>query len=272
MNNKKLVHDFWNSSSCGEVLYLDGNDCNAYRLQSKIRYKLEPQILDFAQFHSHKDKEILEIGVGLGSDHQKFAEAGAKLKGVDLTERAIAHASKRMKLFGLQSDLLIADAENLPFMDDSFDLVYSWGVLHHTPNTREAISQVFRVLKNGGEARIMIYHKYSLVGYMLWARYALMRGRLFTSLTDIYEKYLESPGTKAFSKKEAYDLFSQFQNVGIKTILTHGDLLTSNAGQRHHGMLLSIAKLIWPRWFIKIFFKSQGLFMLITAKKMVTEP
>lgn len=264
---KKLVHDFWNTSSCGEVLYLDGDDRDAYILQSKIRYELEPQILDFVQFNLYKDKEILEIGVGLGSDHQKFAEAGARLKGVDLTERAVEHACKRMKIFDLNSEIYIADAENLPFNDNSFDLVYSWGVLHHTPNTKKAVSQVFRVLKNGGEAKIMIYHKYSFVGYMLWVRYALLKFKPFTSLSEIYEKYLESPGTKAFSSKEAYDLFSKFQHVEIKTILTHGDLLTSEAGQRHGGMLLSIAKLIWPRWFIKLFFKSQGLFMLISAKK-----
>jgi len=267
MIQKKLVYDFWNTASCGETLYLEGDDRNAYILQSKIRYELEPQILNFVQFGAYKDKDVLEVGVGLGADHQKFAEAGAKLKGIDLTERAISHLSKRMKIFGLYSELYVADAENLFFEDDSFDLIYSWGVLHHTPDTKRAISQVFRMLRNGGEAKIMIYHKYSFVGYMLWVRYALLRLKPFTTLTEIYNQYLESPGTKAFSCEEARALFSQFQHVEIKTVLTHGDLLTSEAGQRHKGIFLSIAQLIWPRWFIKLFFKSQGLFMLISAKK-----
>ena len=77
--NKKLVKDFWNKSSCGEELYLKGeNKKKAYLNQSSIRYNLEPYILDFAKFEESKNKKVLEIGVGLGSDHQKFAEAGAK--------------------------------------------------------------------------------------------------------------------------------------------------------------------------------------------------
>jgi len=84
----------------------------------------------------------------------------------------------------------------------------------------------------------MIYHKYSLVGFMLWLRYALLSGRPFTSLATTYSKYLESPGTKAYSILEARDLFRQFENVSIKIQLSHGDLLTSQAGQRHKGTLL----------------------------------
>ena len=112
----------------------------------------------------------------------------------------------------------------------------------------------------------MIYHKYSLVGYMLWVRYALLKLKLFTSLADIYNKHLESPGTNAYSVKEAADMFNHFERVDIKTVLTHGDLLTSAVGQRHRGMALTIAKIIWPRWFFKIFLNSHGLFMLINTK------
>lgn len=265
---KNQVHDFWNHASCGESLYLKGEDHQSYLAQSKKRYALEPQILDFIQFDSYYNQDVLEIGVGLGADHQKFAEAGAKLKGIDLTERAIHHTKKRMQIFGLHSELQIADAENLSYHDNSFDLVYSWGVLHHTPETKKSIAEVFRVLKPGGEAKIMIYHKYSFVGYMLWLKYALLKFKPFTTLAEIYSQYCESPGTKAYSKKEALDLFEKFQSIEIKIALTHGDLLTSNAGQRHKGLFLTLAKLIWPRSIIKRFFKSHGLFMLISGKKL----
>ena len=147
-----------------------------------------------------------------------------------------------------------------------FDIVYSWGVIHHSPNTPKAVEEVFRVLKPGGEARIMIYHKYSFVGYMLWFRYSLLKFRSCT-LDEIYSEYLESPGTKAYSANSARELFSSFSEVEIKTVLTHGDLLNSKAGQRHEGLLLDIARMIWPRWLIKRFFHNHGLFMLITAKK-----
>jgi len=265
MNEKKLVHDFWDDASCGETLYLQGNTKNAYLAHARKRYELEP-IEKFAAFHLYKKRDVLEIGVGLGADHQQFAEAGANLQGIDLTERAIAHTCDRLKIFDLKSTLNVGDAEALAYPDKSFDLVYSWGVLHHSPNTPKAVEEVYRVLKEGGEAKVMIYHKYSLVGYMLWIRYALLTGNLWTSMSAIYSKHLESPGTKAYSRKEARELFSQFKSVEIETNLGHGDLLTSDVGQRHRGIALTIACLIWPRWFFKLFFKSHGLFMLIKAR------
>lgn len=264
---KKQVHDFWNNASCGEDLYLTDNTGEGYLAHVKKRYELEPFIKDFAEFDLYNNKDVLEIGVGLGADHQQFAQEGARLKGIDLTDRAVKHTTQRLKLFGLESDLKTGDAENLPYPDNSFDLVYSWGVLHHSPDTQKAILEVCRVLKKGGEAKIMIYHKYSLVGYMLWLRYALLRLNPFTSLAEIYSNHLESPGTKAYSVKDAANLFSCFEHTKIETLLGHGDLLTSAAGQRHRGIGLSIARIIWPRWLFKTFMKSQGLFMLIKAQK-----
>ena len=113
----------------------------------------------------------------------------------------------------------------------------------------------------------MIYHKWSMVGYMLWARYALLRLRPFTGLSDIYSRYLESPGTKAYSLSEAKELFAAFRDVRISVRLGHGDLLESEVGQRHRGLSLRLAKKLWPRWFIRRFMPHSGLFMLIEARK-----
>ena len=267
LDSKRMVHDFWNQASCGEVLYLDGCTQEAYRMQAERRYALEPIIRDFAEFHLYRDKDVLEIGVGLGAEHQQFAEAGAKLKGIDLTERAILHTTARLKTFGLESELQTADAENLPYLSDSFDLVYAWGVLHHTPNTAQSVMEVYRVLKPGAEAKVMIYHKYSMVGYLLWVRYALLKLRPFTLLATIYDQYLESPGTKAYSIREAEILFQSFATVEIQTLLMHGDLLDSEVGQRHRGFLLTMVRRIWPRRLIKTLLRSHGLFMLIRATK-----
>ncbi|AMV31841.1 Demethylrebeccamycin-D-glucose O-methyltransferase [Pirellula sp. SH-Sr6A] len=264
---KSNVQQFWESGSCGEHLYLDGFSRDDYLEHSRIRYELEPEILAFGDFERYSGKVTLEIGVGLGADHQRLAESGAILTGVDLTERAVSHCQRRFEQLGLKSRLLTADAENLPFDDCSFDAVYSWGVLHHSPDTPKAIQEVYRVLKPGGFAKIMIYHKYSIVGYMLWSRYALLRGRPFLSLDSIYSDYLESPGTKAYSINEARSLFSRFDVKGIETNLTHADLLTSEAGQRHRGQLLKFAKAIWPRSFIKRFLKGHGLQLMIEVEK-----
>lgn len=266
--DKQRVHDFWNDASCGEALLMHGETLEGrFKNQMRARYEWEPEILSFAKFEEYKYKKVLEIGVGLGADHQKWAEAGADLYGVDLTERAIRITSKRFESFGLKSNLRIADAENLPFEDSNFDVVYSWGVLLYCADMYKGIGEVRRVLKPGGEALIMLYHKYSLVGYMLWVRYALMRLNPFRSLRDIYFHHLESEGTQAFSVDEVKRFFKDFSSVGIEINLTHGDLLSSGAGQRHQGILLNIARRVWPRQFIKRFFPSHGLFMKIRAIK-----
>jgi ubiquinone/menaquinone biosynthesis C-methylase UbiE len=266
-DEKTEVKAFWNRASCGEEQLLPSVEREGYDAQRAERYRLEPYIPDFAGFKRSNGLKTLEIGVGLGADHQSFAEGGADLRGIDLTPRAIEHTSRRFALFGLSSKLAQGDAENLPFADDTFDLVYSWGVLHHSPDTPKAFQEVLRVLKPGGQARVMIYSKWSLIGLMLWIRYALLRGRPFTSLKELYAKYLESPGTKAYTVSEARQLCAGFREVRIRTVLTHGDLLTSGAGQRHQGRALDIARRIWPRWFFKTFAKGRGLFMLVECVK-----
>ena len=267
-HNKQKVKNFWNEASCGEDLLLKKTDKAGYAAQANERYRLEPYIIPFAGFSDFSGKKVLEIGVGLGADHQRFAEANAILSGIDLTERAVRHSRYRLKLFGLNSDLNVNDAEKLDFNDNTFDLVYSWGVIHHSPNPQVVVNEILRVLKPNGIARIMIYHKWSVIGFMLWIRYGLFSLKPLMSMTQVYSNYLESPGTKAYSIKEANDLFSNFTNIQISTILTHGDLLTSGAGQRHGGLFLSIARNIWPRVFIRRFLKNSGLFMLINAKKI----
>ncbi len=265
---KSQVKDFWNEASCGENLYLKGkSEAEKYNNQMEERYRLEPFILPFADFKNQKDKKVLEIGVGLGADHQKFAESGAILSGCDLTERAIHNTTERFKVFNLKSDLRVADAENLPYENESFDTVYSWGVIHHSPNTPKAVGEIHRILKENGTGKIMIYHKKSMVGYMLWVRYGLMKLKPFRSLNFIYSNYLESPGTKAYTVKEAEKMFGQFKKVKVETLLGHGDLLSSQAGQRHEGTLLNIARKLYPRWIIKTFLPKHGLFMLVEVEK-----
>ena len=264
---KQQVHDFWNKAACGEAVTLKGQTRDAYREHSRWRYQVEPFIEEFAEFEKYAGLRVLEIGVGLGADHQRFAEAGAILYGADLTQRAIWHTQQRFNVEGLTSHLQICDAENLPIESNIFDLVYTWGVLHHTPNTQRAIDEVHRVLKPGGEAKIMIYHRMSIVGWLLWLRYALARCRPATSLDEIYAVYLESPGTKAYSKKEAKQMCSRFAKVSIRIILGNGDLLEEHVGQGHRGLLLSVAKIIWPRPLIRSLCRRFGLIMEIRGVK-----
>lgn len=266
--NIEAVRSFWESASCGEALLLTDVSAEGYATQSAERYRLEPMIPDFANWAAMRDKDVLEVGVGLGSDHEQFARAGARLTGVDLTPSAIEHTARRLELAGLNSSLLVADAEHLPFHSASFDHLFSWGVLHHSPDTERAVAESMRVLRSGGTFAIMIYNKWSLVGFMLWARYGLARGRPFDPLAKIYAEHLESPGTKAFTPEEARILLTPYaKTLDVRSMLTHGDLLSSGAGQRHGGVLLTVARFLWPRRLLSRIARHRGLFLLISGTR-----
>lgn len=252
MADLEKVRDFWNKASCGEIYAGEGGDKARYSEVSRKRYMLEPYLKPFARFEEAYGKDVLEIGVGMGSDHQCLAEARPRsLHGIDLTERALEHTQNRFRAFGLVSELAAGNAEQLAFADASFDFVYSWGVIHHSPDTSKAAQEILRVLRPGGVARIMIYHRNSPVGWMLWTRYALLRGKPWVGLNQIYAQHLESPGTKAFSVSEAQELFIGAREVKTTVMLCMGDLLDGEVGQRHRGPLLTVAKALWPRWLIK---------------------
>jgi ubiquinone/menaquinone biosynthesis C-methylase UbiE len=102
------------------------------------------------------------------------------------SDRWATETPRRLRWFSFCT--AIGDAEELSFPDRYFDCVYSWGVLHHSPDTRTAVCEIWRVLKEGGSAKLMIYHKWSLVGFMLWVRYALLSLRPWMSLRTVYSR------------------------------------------------------------------------------------
>jgi SAM-dependent methyltransferase len=262
------VRDFWQARACGEV-YAQGDSLRE-RLdaQATTRYALEPYLPGFARFEDGRGRDVLEIGVGMGADHLEWARARPRsLAGCDLTPHAIELTRARLALHELRSRLLVTNAEWLPFRDASFDLVYSWGVVHHSPDTRAAVREIHRVLRPGGRARVMIYKRRSLVGAMLWLRYGLLAGRPLRPLRELYARHLESPGTKAYSPAEARGLFAGFASVAMRSELSPGDLLTGAAGQRHQGLLLSAARRVYPRGLVRRTLRGLGLFLLIEATR-----
>lgn len=264
------VRKFWNSETCGERYSTGSSEVQKFLSEEKLRYELEPYIKEFGDFKEFKNKNVLEIGVGFGSDHSCIARQNPlKLTGIDLTDRAINNTKLRFKTLGLKSLLHTGNAESLSFKNDTFDVIYSWGVLHHSPNTPKCFEEVYRVLKPGGIAKIMIYHKHSPVGWMLWVKYGLLKLKPFKSLKSIYHEYLESPGTKAYTIQEARELTKKFSTCEFSVQLSFGDLLEGNVGVRHSGYLLSIAKVIYPRKLIIFIanFLPIGLYLLIKVKK-----
>jgi ubiquinone/menaquinone biosynthesis C-methylase UbiE len=221
---KSAVRDYWQAQPCGTTLTdIPAGSAEFFAEVERQRYAAEPFIHNFAAFSSWRSARVLEIGTGIGSDFLNFVRGGAAAVGVDLTPAAVSLVRRRLALEHLSASTLVADAESLPFADGSFDLVYSWGVLHHTPDTARAIGEVSRVIKSGGEARVMLYARHSWVAVGLWLRHALARGHPRRSLTDVLDRDLESPGTKAFTTAEIRKLFSAFSDVTIQNYVTPYD-------------------------------------------------
>ena len=158
-NLKERVRAFWQKNPCG-TKFSDAEPGTRlfFERVEEHRYAKEWHIPGAADFAGARGLSVLEIGCGLGTDGAQFAKAGADYTGVDLTDAAVELAQKRFELFGLPGTFRTADAESLDFPDGSFDLVYSHGVLHHTPDTVKAVKEVHRVLKPGGRAVVMLYH------------------------------------------------------------------------------------------------------------------
>lgn len=267
-SHKDAVRDFWDASPCGQT-YARGSDILAQmEAQALARYSLEPYLQPFADFQSAAGRDVLEIGVGVGADHLQLAKSMPNsLTGVDITPEAVEWTKRRLHAHGYSSNLRVADAESLPFDDETFSLVYSWGVLHHSPDTQTAVDELYRVLSPGGEARVMIYNRHSIVGYALWIRYALLTAHPWRSLDDIYAEHLESPGTKAYTPQGARDLFSAFPHIRLSIQLSFADLMAGDAGQQHGPTLMAAARKLWPHRVIQRFFREHGLYLLVTATK-----
>jgi ubiquinone/menaquinone biosynthesis C-methylase UbiE len=157
---KDRVRAFWQANPCG-TKFSDAPPGTRlfYERVEEHRYTKEWHIPLAADFASARGLRVLEIGCGLGTDGAQFAKAGAIYTGIDLTEAAVELARRRFELFDLPGAFRTADAENLDFADNSFDVVYSHGVLHHTPDTERAVREVHRVLRPGGRAVVMLYHR-----------------------------------------------------------------------------------------------------------------
>jgi ubiquinone/menaquinone biosynthesis C-methylase UbiE len=134
----------------------------------------------YVPFAGLAGKDVLEVGCGSGIAVQLFAEAGARVTAVDLTPWAVETTRARLAAFGLAGEVVEADGESLPFPDASFDVVFSWGVIHHTTDMDRALSQLVRVLRPGGTLVLMLYHRHSLffASYRGLARFLPVARRL----------------------------------------------------------------------------------------------
>jgi SAM-dependent methyltransferase len=181
-----------------------------------------PRVMGFDQFAG---KRLLEVGCGMGTDLLQFARGGAICTGVDLTPRSVELSRRHFRLYDIPGNFLLTDGERLPFVDESFDVVYSNGVLHHTPDTFGAVREIHRVLRPGGTAKVMLYYRHSLNywGEMILHR-GLLRGELLRgrSPEDIMSRWVEyseqegRPLVKVYSRTQARNLFQDFETVNFE--------------------------------------------------------
>jgi len=251
---KERVRVFWQENPCG-TKFADAppGSRRFYELVEEHRYRKEWHIPTAAGFAEAKDLAVLEVGCGLGTDGAQFAKAGANYTGIDLTDAAVDLAKRRFEIFQLPGTFRVADAEHLDFPDNSFDLVYSHGVLHHTPDTAAAVREIHRVLRPGGKAVVMLYHRDSYnyrvnismlrragVQLLRWQPGVklvhLLTGEPESSLQDharqlqTKSNYLKAdeflsrntdgagnPLARVYSRTEARELFKDFAHIELRT-------------------------------------------------------
>lgn len=264
---KARIREYWSEEPCATRGVAPDDRAAFFDQIEAERYEWEPHIPGFARWERGRGKKVLEVGVGAGTDLVNWARHGALLSGVDLTQPAIDLSRERLALEGMQADLRVCDAEHLPFEDDTFDVVYSYGVLMVTPDTERAIAEVHRVLKPGGVALLMLYNLNAWTTLNLWAYHALLKLRPWKSPRWVIYNYLESPGMKAYTEAETRELLRAFSSLSMSTQLLGGDLLQMRPSKRYAGALPRLLFALYPRPLVRRIGQRFGFGRLIEATK-----
>jgi len=231
---KTAVRKFWGTRPCGvthSAAPTGSHEFFSETEQHRFRIHTDwdrPFLKEAIRFTEHTGKSVLEVGVGIGVDALEWHKAGNHVTGIDYNVPSVEITKARFRDAGAKGTFLNGDAEDLPFPDGSFDVVYSYGVLHHTPGTEKAISELHRCVKPGGKAIVMLYYKWSAMvfGEILWGC-GIRRGGLWKtrSIAELLSRYTEwdsqaegniNPLTKVYSKREIRKMFRHFREVEIE--------------------------------------------------------
>ncbi len=196
------------------------------------------------EYRRFSGKKVLDVGSGNGYVLSKYAREGAEVWGIDLTPTAIALCRQRFALLDLRGQFAVANAEQLPFADDSFDCVCSMGVLHHTPDTAAAVNEIFRVLKPGGRLIVMFYHRDSALYRFRFPIQGLFTGKTIRQLVNEVDG-AGNPKGDVYSKAELRALLGRFDDLEVFAGLLQGGMLLPGGSRFIPTRLL---RRLAPRW------------------------
>ena len=200
----EVVKEYWNRRPCNIKHSNSQVGSKKYFEEvSRRKYLVESHILQFADFEKYKNANVLEVGCGIGTAAHSFIENGAVYKGIDISRKSIEIAKQRLKIFDLKGEIEEANIEE--YVDiKQYDLIYSFGVLHHTENIHKAIKNIYGLLKDGGEFKLMLYAKNSL-------KYCKIKDGL-----DQYEAQSGVPIANVYTYDEVKLLLKNFKNINIQ--------------------------------------------------------
>jgi ubiquinone/menaquinone biosynthesis C-methylase UbiE len=232
------------------------------------KYYVEGHIFDFADFKKWKGKKILEIGCGLGTETINFARAGAQVTAVDMSDESLEIAKKRAKVFGLDKRITFyqGNAEKLDEIipTQKFDMVWSFGVVHHTPNPENVIKCIKEFMSPSTELRMMVYNKWSWKVFWILVKYG--KGRFWD--IDKYvaqnsEAQFGSPVTYTYSKQSVKKLLEGFNIEEIK--IEHIFPYKIPEYKKHKYVFVWYFRCL-PTWLFKWLEKRLGWHMCVKAK------
>jgi len=214
------VQKFWNNRPCNirhskkEIGTLE-----YFEEVEKKRYRVEPHILQFGDFENSNGKKVLEIGCGIGTDTIMFAKNGAEVTAIDLSEKSIELCKKRFEIYNLKSTLVQGDAEKLSEIIpiQKFDIIYSFGVIHHTPNPQKIIEQLKLYCHENTLIKLMFYSKISWKGLSFYLKYGWKFNFNYKDTIKFFaEAQLDSPIAEVYSLKDLKNMFKDFNIVKIE--------------------------------------------------------
>ena len=211
-----MINSYWDKYWNGLLNELKVSEDEILWFNQKMarRFNQFPEIYIFSLKDDLFERDVLEIGCGLGQDSVNIANDGARLTTIDLSQPACYLTGRHLAAKGLSASVMNLNAEDLPFNNESFDIVYSFGVFMHSQNPQAIIDESYRVLRHGGMLKAMIYNRISLSGLVFYYLAAKKKHTPFVSLRTAWDMS-ESPRTKAYTEKELRRMFGSFNRVKI---------------------------------------------------------